>query len=207
MKASEMKIGDTFNYLTLISEPYYKNKHQYALFRCVCGKEKEIRTSNVIYPQGTKSCGCMYQKLQDSHKHNYKHGLCHDRICKIWYKMRVRCNNPKYPEFYLYGGRGIKVCEEWEKDFMAFYKWSLENGYSDELSIDRIDFNKGYSPDNCRWATNKEQCNNTRRNIFLTVNDETLTLKQWTDRLGINYEMARRRYHQGKTTKQILLMN
>ena len=193
-----------FNYLTMISDSYIKNHRRYAVFKCECGKEKELRISNVL--EGTKSCGCMRYQLMSATQNHYKHGLCHSRICHIWYKMKNRCGNPNYPEFYLYGGRGIAICDEWKNDFMAFYNWSMEHGYTDDLSIDRIDVNGNYEPLNCRWATNKEQCNNTRRNIFLTVGDETKTLKQWCDELGIKYELARRRYHKGKTTNEILLL-
>lgn len=91
------------------------------------------------------------------------HGFSKHRLYKIWIGLRKRCNNPKYQRYYDYGAKGILVCEEWNSNFMSFYNWSLNNGYKDNLSIDRINNNLGYSPDNCRWATQEIQSRNTRR--------------------------------------------
>ena len=162
MKDTEAKKGMKFNYLTMISDSYTKNRRRYAMFKCVCGKEKEIRVSCVV-DMGTKSCGCMKKHLMAENNNHFKHGLCHSRICQIWYKMRQRCQNPNYCEFYLYGGRGISVCDEWDKDFEVFYEWAMEHGYSDDLSIDRIDVNGNYEPSNCRWADMSTQRRNQRR--------------------------------------------
>lgn len=99
--------------------------------------------------------------------------------------MKTRCNNPNAPPFRLYGGRGIKVCDEWLHDFPAFRDWALNNGYSDELTIDRIDNSRGYSPDNCRWTTYKVQANNNRHNVTVTVNGQTGTISEMCERHGI----------------------
>lgn len=108
------------------------------------------------------------------------------RLYRIWADMRTRCNNPNFTKYADYGGRGISVCEDWQR-FKPFQAWAMENGYSDALTLDRKDNNEGYSPENCRWVTQKEQCNNKRNNHLLTYNGETLTIAQWARRLGVNY--------------------
>ena len=96
---------------------------------------------------------------------NYKHGMRHTRLYNIWRSMNQRCNNPNTINFKRYGGRGITVCDEWKDDFQAFYDWAMANGYSDELTIDRLDPNGNYEPSNCRWATWEQQANNKRNSM------------------------------------------
>lgn len=112
-----------------------------------------------------------------------KHGQCGTRLYNIFRGMKKRCYNKNCKDFYKYGGRGITVCDEWKDSFQAFYDWSIANGYFDNLTIDRIDNNKGYSPDNCRWVDIKTQSNNTRKNVFLTYNGETMTLAEWGEKI------------------------
>ena len=173
----------------MISEPFTYNNRKYATFKCECGNIKKIRISNVV-SGSTKYCGCHQHQATYG---NYKHGLCKSRLNNIWYKIKARCLNPSYHQYDLYGGRGIDICDEWKNDFLAFYNWAIENGYSENLSIDRIDVNGDYSPTNCRWCTPKEQSNNKRNNINITINDKTQTLAQWCEELGLNYGTVRRR--------------
>ena len=120
-------------------------------------------------------------------KGNYKHCKAHTKLYKRWTSMKNRCYNKKDPRYNDWGGRGIVVCNEWKDDFEAFYNWSINNGYQDDLSIDRIDNNKGYSPDNCQWVDRKIQNRNTRRNHYITINGETHCISEWCDILGLKY--------------------
>lgn len=133
-----------------------------------------------------------------------KHGKYNTRLYRIWSRMKTRCYNKKYEHFKHYGGRGIKVCDEWLNDFMSFYDWSMSNGYKDNLTIDRIDVNGNYEPSNCRWLTNEEQQNNKRRNIRLTYNGKTQTITQWARELGIKRELIERRHRRGYIDKACL---
>lgn len=127
----------------------------------------------------------------------------HTRLSTIYRDMKKRCYNEKSPSYALYGGRGITICSEWlstdrsHKGFNAFKTWAIAHGYAEGLTIDRIDNNKGYSPDNCRWATPKEQSNNRRNNVMITYRGETKTLKLWSETLGIDYSVLVRRLNLG----------
>lgn len=117
------------------------------------------------------------------------------RIYSIYKGMKDRCRYKTNDNYERYGGRGIRVCEEWLADYMNFYNWAINNGYKEGLTLDRIDSNKNYEPDNCRWATYKEQANNTRRNNFITYNGETHTLTEWAEKLGIKRSTLTTRIH------------
>ena len=114
--------------------------------------------------------------------------LGNKRLYGIWINMRRRCSYTKQPGYSHYGGKGISVCEDWQHSYKAFYEWSIKNGYKDNLTIDRIDNSKGYSPDNCRWSDMKTQQNNRSYNKLLTYNGKTQNVKQWSEELGINYK-------------------
>ena len=118
--------------------------------------------------------------------------------------MKYRCYYQNHPSYKNYGGRGITVCQEWLDDFMNFYNWSMANGYSDELTIDRIDVNGNYEPNNCRWATRKEQQNNMRNNVFLEANGERHTISEWSEITGINRSTISNRLRRGKSIKEAI---
>lgn len=113
-----------------------------------------------------------------------RHGDRGKRLYRIWKNMRQRCFNPNCPAYPAYGGRGISACKEWD-DYLTFKEWALKNGYCDNLTLDRINNNLGYSPENCRWATIKEQSNNTRTNRVLSFNGQNRTMSQWAETLGV----------------------
>lgn len=114
----------------------------------------------------------------------FKHGMCSTRLYKIWSNMKMRCTNPHHNSYWKYGKRGIGFCSEWE-NFEPFELWALQNGYQDDLTLDRINGNLGYSPDNCRWATYREQANNMRSNRAITINGTTMNAMQWAEMVGI----------------------
>lgn len=151
-------IGQRFGRLTVIGKDEIKNHRQYWLCRCDCGNEKIVSTHSLT--KGTQSCGCL-QKERAS-KASITHGLSKTRIHKEWRAILHRCKNETASHYEYYGGRGITVCDEWkgENGFIRFYEWAMAHGYSDNLTLDRINNDKGYSPDNCRWVTHMENCHN-----------------------------------------------
>jgi len=153
-----------------------------AMWRCVCdcGNTTIVLTDNLKIG-GTSSCGCNVKK----------HGLCHTKEYTIWENIVQRCTNIKHPKYPSYGARGITVCDRW-LDFKNFYE-DMGARPSDDYSLDRIDNNLGYSKDNCRWATRKEQQNNTRRNRYITYQGETKTIPQWAEIVGISIMTLRTR--------------
>lgn len=125
--------------------------------------------------------------MSEKTNHRTRHGACvrNPRLYGVWKQMRARCHNPKCAKYRIYGARGITVCDEWRTDPNAFIDWAERTGYRPGLQIDRLDNNGGYSPDNCRWATAKENCRNSRRNRFLTIGGARLTVAAWAELTGI----------------------
>ena len=118
-----------------------------------------------------------------------KHGMTNTRIYRIYKAMKTRCNSPKDTSYKDYGAKGITVCSLWESSFMSFYTWAMENGYKDDLSVDRIDSTKGYSPENCRWVTAKEQSRNLKSNTVMTYNGKTQCIAAWIEEFGFKSQL------------------
>ncbi len=184
----------------------YKNNKKsgfkyYFLCKCECGNKKIVESYLLISGQ-TKSCGCI-NKSQCA-KINYKHGLCNIPLYRVWIDIKSRCLNSRQKNYKHYGARGIKVCDEWKNDFLIFYKWSIENGYKEGLTIDRIDTNGNYEPINCRWISQKEQCNNKRNNCIVQYKDKSLTVKEWSEVLNIKYITLKKRLDRGWNIEKAL---
>lgn len=174
--------GERFGRLTVTGKAYVKNLTTYWHCKCDCGNEVDVCTSN-LKNGSTMSCGCLQREKIKNRMTT--HGKTKTRLYRIWARMKNRCyckNNSAYSD---YGGRGIIVCDEWRNDFDAFYDWAISHGYKDNLSIDRIDCNGNYEPDNCRWSTSEVQNNNKRNNDYIEYNNETHTLAEWGKILGI----------------------
>ena len=188
--------GDRYN--KLIAIKFIKKdikRNKYWLFRCDCGKEKVINISSVRNNY-TKSCGCIAAK-----GNNKTHGMTDSKIYHIWCGLRQRCLNKNSHKYRIYGARGIKVCERWNK---------FENFYADMgdvpkgKTLDRIDNNGNYCKENCNWATPKEQANNTRVNHLLTHKGETKTISEWADKTGIDYQIIWKRIYRKWTIERTL---
>lgn len=168
--------GNKYGLLTAIQFVEIRKGRAYWLCQCECGKEV-IKMAKLLKNGHTTTCGDI--------SHHTIHGQSHTRLYSIWQDMKNRCNNPNLANFDRYGGRGIKVCDEWMKSFESFRDWALNNGYSDDLTIDRIEVDGDYEPYNCRWATKQEQGNNRSSNHFLTIDGVSKSIALWSKDTGI----------------------
>jgi len=188
--------GKRFGRLTVIGQAEVRDKHGRVLWNllCDCGKEVCYETGRFKYGN-TNSCGCYRQeKVGNEHR---KHGLSKTPIYQCWVAMKKRCQNPKSSDYYLYGERGIKVCERWS----IFENFYADMGDKPEgMTIDRIDCNADYTPENCRWASITEQARNKRNTIKVTFNGVTKSLRDFCDELSLNCGTVMTRLTQQKWT-------
>lgn len=190
--------GQKFRRLLVIGIDDRNTRKTYYYCQCDCGNVKSIRSDGLL-SGAVQSCGCMKREQDRTNlTANHKHKMSHTRPYEIWQGMKKRCYNPHDVRYDRYGGRGITVCDEWREDFSAFYKWALENGYADNLTIDRIDNDKGYSPDNCRWADAETQCRNRSSNINITIGNATKSLKEWCKIFELDYGTIEARYQRNR---------
>ena len=181
------------NYVVLRRDHVDEKGRWWFVCKCDCGKEFMLRNMNFGH---VKSCGCLRHG-----KYNVKHGEGHSRLYMVWVGMKTRCFNKNVPNYSDYGGRGITVCDEW-MDFETFRKWSVENGYDynappHECTLDRINVNGNYEPDNCRWANALTQSNNKRNNKIVSYKGEEHTVAEWAKIKGIRIATLWRRLDSG----------
>lgn len=169
--------------------PEFKDKrnHWHWLCRCDCGNEKVIALSSLTRGL-TRSCGCLDKEAHLLRPNAATHGMTGTRLHRIWKAMKTRCYNPNTYDYKTYGAKGIRVCDEWKNDFMAFHDWAINNGYSDKLSIDRIEVNGDYCPENCRWASDVTQANNKASTRYVEYNGKSYTLTELSQMTGFTRE-------------------
>lgn len=191
--------GVKFNKWTVLKYDESKsiNRKSYWICRCECGTIRSVRVDNLKKYQ---SCGCHKKQLL---KNRVKHGQYNTRLYKVWIGMKQRCDNKNNIRYTNYGGRGIKVCESWY-DYSNFYNWAIANGYVKGLTIDRINNNGDYKPDNCRFISNEVQQLNKSNNRLVTINNITMTIKEWCVKYGINRNTFVYRLNNGWLDEKLL---
>lgn len=191
--------GKKFGKLTVLNK-HHKNKQNswVCQCKCDCGNTTYVTVSN-LNAGNVKSCGCIVGKS------NIKHGLCESKIYKKHRGMKERCFNKKCSSYKNYGGRGIIMCDEWRNDFMSFYNWAMDNGYKEGLSLERIDVNGNYCPENCTWIPLREQGKNKRSNIRIKFMGKEYILADLSKNYSIPYEDLHRIYCQEKDVEKYVL--
>ena len=194
--------GKRFGRLTAIKY-IGKSKGKQTLWecKCDCGNIAIVHQQN-LKSEHTSSCGCYNSEVASEREK--EHGQSGTRLYNIWHDMIYRCYNSNHRSYKDYGGKGIIVCNEWKDDFEVFRNWAIENGYKENLSIDRIDSDKNYCPENCRWATDIQQANNTSRNLIFTVDGCTDTLANLCRKYNIPYTLAHSRIYRNWDIKKAL---
>jgi len=189
---NDVVCGQKFSNLTVLSIMPSRGHGKICYCSCDCGKTTEV-TMRVLISGHTKSCGCRRTKHGFSHK---------ERLYETWKNMRRRCNDPTNKRWKNYGGRGISICPEWE-NYSTFREWALSNGYSEDLTIDRIDNNADYSPENCRWTDCKTQANNTSRNRYFEYQGKRYTMSELAEKFGLTYSAFQHRVERGWSLDKI----
>ena len=186
--------GMRFGRLTVIGEHCIKNNRRFWACKCDCGNTNVVCTNNLKSGR-IKSCGCLRDDKLISR--NTKHGLSKSRVYHIWLSMKNRCYDKNAKAFCNYGARGISICDDW-KVFDNFYKWAIANGYNDTLTIERVNVNDNYCPENCTWIPKKDQNKNTRKSIVIEILGIKKPLSDWTRFMGWNYNKHVQRKYKGK---------
>jgi hypothetical protein len=204
-----IKSGDKFGRLVVLKEIKQKNKSRYFLCKCDCGKTTE-RCIKALIKNSISSCGCYQNEFNIKPRYKQRsdnYPYLKSRLYSIWTDIKKRCNNTNTRAYKWYGAKGVKVCETWENDFINFMNWSIKNNYSDELTIDRINSNGNYSPDNCRWVSMLVQNNNKSSNRLIEFENQQYTMSQLSRLLGVKYTTLVSKLNKGLTVKEIIRWN
>ena len=189
------------NWIVLRRAPNGKRGTAYWWCLCACGKVYAIYGR---YLRNGRSWQCASCGAVKRGPNRVKHNLTHHTLWNVWKGMNARCYNPNVLSYPNYGGRGIEICPEWLEDNLRFFQWARETGYKVGLSIERIDNNGPYSPQNCTWATQKEQARNTRQNVNVEFEGRVLCLSAWAEELGIARHVLACRYRKGERGARLL---
>lgn len=167
--------------------------------RCDCGNVVTVHGTSLKSGTSTQCSQC-----RATHARPRKHGLTHHPLYRVWSRIKNCTTNPNHPDFKWYGAKGVKVCEQWHRDFAVFYDWAINSGYRQGLTIDRINVDGNYEPSNCRWVTIQEQSHNRTDNVKITHEGQTHTLARWSELTGIKVGTITSRYHKGWSSGDIL---
>lgn len=199
--------GKQFGRLTVLersNDTYDKSGRRYITWKCLCtcGNITYVTTNNLHGK--TTSCGCYLKEVAG--KQTLKHGYRKTRLYRIYNGMKQRCNNPNRSGYENYGGRGISVCDEWNKPdgLKAFAEWALANGYEDGFSLERKDVNGNYEPNNCCWIPFKLQAKNTRRTVRVVFNNKTMIMSDFAKLIKVDHRVVSRALKNGMTPEEIV---
>lgn len=184
--------GKKINRWSVIKRAENKNGKTYWLCECECGKRKKVYGVSLRNGK-SKSCGCLNKETVSKQQ-----GLSTTRLYRIYKLMLSRCYNKKDKSYKYYGLKGISIYDNWLDDFVNFYNWAMQNGYQDNLTIDRINPNGNYEPSNCKWITEKEQHYNRTDNLYFTINNQKKCLAELCEKYNMPYQTVRKRLKNGK---------
>ena len=195
-------VGKAFGKLLVVSHET-ENQRGYSICKCECGITTKVRNDSLTSGK-TTSCGCFSREV--AKEVHTSHGDSNARLYRIYKKMKARCYYQKNERYDRYGGRGISICDEWLSDYKEFKRWAITNGYTDELSIDRIDNDGDYTPENCRWVGIITQSNNKGNNRRVADSSGNIkTVAEWSRALDVPYRFMHNRIRCGKTVEEIAL--
>lgn len=200
MHKLRIHLGKVFGRLIVTERVRVRDRWQWRC-RCECGEELVVHSSR-LSSGNTRSCGCLRREVK--RRLRLQHGECDSRLYRAWQNMKGRCLRPSSSSYRNYGERGISFCPEWEQ-FIPFRDWARSNGYSDQLTLERIDNEQGYSPENCRWATRQEQNENTRRVVPVLLKGEWISLAEAGRRLGVSRSLLSKRVSGGADRASVCL--